>query len=73
MSDTHGLVRPEVFAALDGVDLILHAGDVGGRASSSSSARSRRSRPVYGNTDAPGEPGPARPRSASTSTAFPFT
>jgi len=29
ISDTHGLVRPEVFAALDGVELILHAGDVG--------------------------------------------
>jgi len=29
VSDTHGLVRPEVFAALDGVELILHAGDVG--------------------------------------------
>jgi uncharacterized protein len=29
ISDTHGLVRPEVFEALDGVELILHAGDVG--------------------------------------------
>jgi putative phosphoesterase len=29
ISDTHGLVRPEVFAALEGVELILHAGDVG--------------------------------------------
>lgn len=29
ISDTHGLVRPDVFDALDGVDLILHAGDVG--------------------------------------------
>ena len=29
ISDTHGLVRPEVFPALDGVELILHAGDVG--------------------------------------------
>src|SRR6266705_747101 len=31
ISDTHGLLRPDVFSALDGVDLILHAGDVGGR------------------------------------------
>ena len=29
ISDTHGLLRPEVFAAFKGVDLILHAGDVG--------------------------------------------
>lgn len=32
ISDTHGLVRPEALAALAGVDHILHAGDVGGRA-----------------------------------------
>ena len=30
ISDTHGLVRPEVFEILRGADLILHAGDVGG-------------------------------------------
>jgi uncharacterized protein len=30
ISDTHGLLRPEVFAAFRGVDRILHAGDVGG-------------------------------------------
>ncbi len=29
LSDTHGLLRPEVFTHLEGVDLILHAGDVG--------------------------------------------
>ena len=29
ISDTHGLVRPEVPAAFDGVELILHAGDIG--------------------------------------------
>jgi len=29
ISDTHGLVRPGCFTALDGVELILHAGDVG--------------------------------------------
>lgn len=29
ISDTHGLVRPEVYAAFAGVDLILHAGDIG--------------------------------------------
>ncbi len=30
ISDTHGLLRPEAVAALAGVELILHAGDVGG-------------------------------------------
>lgn len=29
ISDTHGLLRPEAVAALEGVDAILHAGDVG--------------------------------------------
>jgi uncharacterized protein len=29
ISDTHGLLRPEAVAALNGVDHILHAGDVG--------------------------------------------
>lgn len=29
LSDTHGLLRPEVLTALGGVDHILHAGDVG--------------------------------------------
>jgi uncharacterized protein len=29
VSDTHGLLRPEVFPALRGVDRILHCGDVG--------------------------------------------
>lgn len=30
ISDTHGLLRPEVAPAFSGVDRILHAGDVGG-------------------------------------------
>jgi putative phosphoesterase len=29
ISDTHSLVRPEVYNVFDGVDLILHAGDIG--------------------------------------------
>jgi len=29
ISDTHGLVRPEALAALQGVDHIIHAGDIG--------------------------------------------
>lgn len=29
ISDTHGLMRPEALVALEGSDLIIHAGDVG--------------------------------------------
>jgi putative phosphoesterase len=29
ISDTHGLLRPQALQALDGSDLIIHAGDVG--------------------------------------------
>jgi putative phosphoesterase len=29
VSDTHGLLRPEAVAALAGIDLLIHAGDVG--------------------------------------------
>ena len=29
ISDTHGLLRPEAVESLTGVDLILHAGDIG--------------------------------------------
>ena len=29
VADTHGLLRPELLAAFAGVDLIVHAGDVG--------------------------------------------
>ena len=31
ISDTHGLVRPGVYDVFEGVDLILHAGDIGSR------------------------------------------
>jgi hypothetical protein len=29
ISDTHGLLRPQALRALEGSDLIIHAGDVG--------------------------------------------
>ncbi|MOA12635.1 phosphodiesterase [compost metagenome] len=32
ISDTHGLLRPEAIAALQGCDRILHAGDIGSEA-----------------------------------------
>lgn len=30
ISDTHGLMRPEALASLEGCEAILHAGDIGG-------------------------------------------
>ena len=54
ISDTHGLVRPEVFDALAGVDLILHAGDVGPADVLVELATIAPVRAVWGNTDAPG-------------------
>jgi uncharacterized protein len=56
VSDTHGLVRPEIFTALAGVDLILHAGDVGGQGVLDELSAIAPVQAVYGNTDAPGDP-----------------
>lgn len=54
ISDTHGLVRPELFGALAGVDLILHAGDVGANDVLAELATIAPVRAVFGNTDVPG-------------------
>jgi putative phosphoesterase len=56
ISDTHGLVRPSVHTALAGVDLILHAGDVGDDEILDELALIAPVFAVYGNTDAPGQP-----------------
>mgnify|MGYP002784165938 FL=1 len=56
ISDTHGLVRPEVFQALEGVSQILHAGDVGPAEVLTELATLAPIRAVWGNTDAPGRP-----------------
>jgi putative phosphoesterase len=56
ISDTHGLVRPEVHMALAGVELILHAGDVGGDEILDELALIAPVLAVYGNTDIPGDP-----------------
>jgi hypothetical protein len=56
ISDTHGLVRPEVFEALQGVSQILHAGDVGPSDVLAELATIAPVRAVYGNTDSPGRP-----------------
>jgi putative phosphoesterase len=57
ISDTHGLVRPEIFPALAGVELILHAGDVGGQSVLIELEAIAPVRAVFGNTDSQGEPG----------------
>ena len=57
ISDTHGLVRPGVHDALTGVELILHAGDVGGSTILDELRLIAPVRAVFGNTDPPGEPG----------------
>ena len=54
ISDTHGMLRPEVFAAFEGVELILHAGDVGDDDIIADLEAIAPVRAVYGNTDAPG-------------------
>jgi putative phosphoesterase len=54
ISDTHGMVRPEVHTALAGVEIILHAGDVGGQDILDELNLIAPVRAVYGNTDPPG-------------------
>ena len=56
ISDTHGLLRPGVHDALAGVELILHAGDVGGAEILEELALIAPTRAVLGNTDPPGTP-----------------
>jgi putative phosphoesterase len=56
ISDTHGLVRPEVHRALAGVALILHAGDVGGDEVLDELELIAPVLAVFGNTDSPGDP-----------------
>ncbi len=51
VSDTHGLVRPETIRALEGVDLIVHAGDVGDPSVLEALAEIAPVRAVRGNVD----------------------
>lgn len=53
ISDTHGLLRPEVHDALAGVELILHAGDVGEEEILHELRTIAPTLAVRGNTDAP--------------------
>jgi uncharacterized protein len=56
ISDTHGLLRPEVFEAFSGVDLILHAGDVGPDEILDELSAIAPVHAVRGNTDPAGNP-----------------
>lgn len=56
ISDTHGLLRPSVHSALAGVELILHAGDVGGDDILDELLLVAPVVAVFGNTDYPGDP-----------------
>lgn len=56
ISDTHGLVRPSVYDALAGVEVILHAGDVGGRDVLLELEAIAPVLAVFGNTDDPDHP-----------------
>ena len=57
ISDTHGLLRPGVHAALTGVELILHSGDVGGSGILDELRLIAPVKAVFGNTDREDEPG----------------
>lgn len=54
LSDTHGLLRPEVLPALAGVEQILHLGDVGDPAILKTLARIAPVHAVRGNVDTSG-------------------
>jgi putative phosphoesterase len=51
ISDTHGLLRPEVLEVFSGVDLILHAGDIGSPELLAELEALVPVRAVWGNTD----------------------
>jgi len=54
VSDTHGLLRDDVLPALDGVSLVLHAGDVGGDEILDGLGTLAPVYAVFGNVDYPG-------------------
>lgn len=56
ISDTHGQLRAGVHDAFHDVDLILHAGDVGGDDILDELSLIAPVEAVYGNTDTPGNP-----------------
>jgi putative phosphoesterase len=65
VSDTHGQFRDEIRAALAGVALILHAGDVGGSRVLRELRELAPVQAVYGNVDDPADPA-LQPRATVT-------
>jgi putative phosphoesterase len=65
ISDTHGLLRPEIAGIFAGVDLIVHAGDVGGPAVLAALGRIAPVEAVWGNVDDRHDPALARERTVS--------
>jgi uncharacterized protein len=63
ISDTHGLLRPDIAGVFAGVSKILHAGDVGGASILTELARIAPVEAVYGNVDDPHDPMLLRERS----------
>ena len=62
ISDTHGLLRPEAVTAFAGVELILHAGDVGGPSVLDALSAIAPVEAVFGNVDDAHDPSLARER-----------
>ena len=56
ISDTHGMLRPSVHRAFEGVELILHAGDVGGYEILDELRLIAPVQAVFGNTDPISDP-----------------
>jgi uncharacterized protein len=62
ISDTHGLLRPEIARIFAGVDLIVHAGDIGGPAVLAALRQIAPVEAVWGNVDDMHDPALARER-----------
>ena len=62
IADTHGLVRPEIARVFAGVNVIVHAGDVGGSPVLEALRQIAPIEAVYGNVDDPNDPSLARER-----------
>jgi uncharacterized protein len=62
ISDTHGLLRPDILDLFAGVDLIVHAGDVGGPSVLAALRRIAPVQAVWGNVDDVHNPALARER-----------
>ena len=62
ISDTHGLVRPDISQVFEDVDLILHAGDVGSSRVLDALQKIAPVEAVFGNVDDPHDPALERER-----------